>query len=190
MSLTSLLVPTFTHMLRGLSAWLDKAAAHEQASGNEPDALLSKRLAPDMYPLAAQIRFACFQAEAAAHRLKGEDLPHNPEEVRLEGSSSKEQTSSVADAQNRIADAISFLVGLEANALDGGTERPITLELPNGIIFDMTGEQYARDWSLPQFYFHITIAYAILRNQGVELGKADYASHMAAYIRPGTMPQG
>ena len=60
--------------------------------------------------------------------------------------------------------------------------------LPNGMIFDLTAEQYARDWALPQFYFHLMIAYAILRNRKVELGKADYIPHMFAYLRPDTLP--
>jgi hypothetical protein len=58
-----------------------------------------------------------------------------------------------------------------------------------GMIFDLTAEQYARDWALPQFYFHVMIAYAILRAEGVDLGKADYVAHMFAYLRPGTMPR-
>jgi len=74
---------------------------------------------------------------------------------------------------------------LGSDALDAGAERSITLELPNGIIFDMTGEQYARDWALAQFYFHLITAYAILRSQKIELGKADYVPHMFAYLRPG-----
>jgi hypothetical protein len=189
MSLTSLLVPSFTQMLRALSAWLDKAAAHEQASGGELDALLSLRLAADMYPLAAQVRFACFQAQEPAHRLRGEPLPESLEDLRREGWNADAQPGSLRGAHARIADTISFLSRLEPSALDEGAELPIALELPNGMIFDMTGEQYARDWSLPQFYFHLTTAYAILRNRGVELGKADYVSHMFAHLRPGSMPQ-
>ena len=189
MSLTNLLVPSFTQMLRGLSAWLNKAAAYEQATGGEPDALLSLRLAADMYPLAAQVRFACFQAQELVHRLRGALLPEALEDVRREGWNAGEQPGSLIGAQGRIAEAISFLDGLEPNALDDGAEVPIALELRNGMVFDMTGEQYARDWSLPQFYFHLNIAYAILRNHGVELGKADYVSYMMDYLRPGSMPQ-
>lgn len=189
MSLTSLLVPSFTQMLRGLAAWLEKAAAHKKARGTEADALLSMRLAADMYPLSAQVRFACFQAQELAYRLRKEPLPEKLEDLRREGWNAGEQPGSLVDAKTRIADAISFLSSLGPDALDGGNELPITLELPNGIIFDMTGEQYARDWALPQFYFHLTTAYAILRNNGVELGKADYVPHMLAYLRPGSMPQ-
>jgi hypothetical protein len=66
--------------------------------------------------------------------------------------------------------------------------RALAHGLPNGMIFDLTAEQYARDWTLPQFYFHVMIAYAILRSAGVDLGKADYVAHMFAYLRPGTVP--
>lgn len=69
-------------------------------------------------------------------------------------------------------------------------ETPIAHDLPTGMIFDLTAEQYARDWALPQFYFHVMIAYAILRSEGVELGKADYVAHMFAHLRPGTAGQG
>lgn len=113
-------------MLQSLLAWLDKA----QENAPDAEAMLSRRLAPDMYPLSTQIRFACFQAQEATFRLRG------------------------------------------------------------GMTFDMTGEQYARDWALAQFYFHLVTAYAILRGEGLELGKADYVPHMFAYLRPGTMPPG
>lgn len=187
MSLTNLLVPTYTQMLQGLSGWLDKA--QKQIPEAEAEALLAKRLAPDMYPLSSQVCFACFQAQEATFRLRGESLPDALEQVARAGQNAGEQPGSLADAQVRIDDALSLLGGLEPDALDAGAERTITLELPNGIIFDMKGEQYARDWALAQFYFHLNTAYAILRSQGIELGKADYVPHMFAYLRPGSMPQ-
>lgn len=189
MSLTDLLVPTYMQMLQALAAWLDKAAAHAGARGDDADALMSMRLAPDMYPLSSQVRFACFQAQEAVHRLRGEPLPAALETVRREGWNAGEQPGSLADAQARIADALSFLRAIGPGALDDGTDRPVALDLPNGMMFDMSGRQYARDWSLPQFYFHLMAAYAILRNRGVELGKADFVPHMFAYLRPGTTPQ-
>ncbi|KVN92159.1 DUF1993 family protein [Burkholderia ubonensis] len=189
MSLTELLVPTFTQFLRGLSSWLDKAAGHRQAIDAEPDALLSERLAEDMYPLAAQIRFACFQALEPVCRLRGEPLPDALLAVRQEGWNANAQPGTWSDAKARIDDALATLDSLPPNALDQGGTLSIALELPNGAVFDMTGEQYARDWALPQFYFHVVAAYAILRNHGVELGKADYVSYMLAYLRSGTMPQ-
>lgn len=183
-------MPTFAQMLRAMSAWLEKAGAHAAAHGHSADALLSLRLAPDMYPLAAQVRFPCFQAQEAVHRLTGEPVPEGLEEIRREGWNAGEHPGSLTDAKLRIADALSLLGGIAAGALDEGADRPISLELPNGMAFDMTGAQYARDWVLPQFYVHLSAAYAILRNHGVELGKADLVPHMFAYLRPGSGPQG
>lgn len=187
MSLTNLLIPTYTQMLQGLSSWLDKA--QKQFPDAEAEALLSKRLAPDMYPLSSQVCFACFQAQEATFRLRGEPVPETLEQVARAGQNAGEQPGSLADAQVRIGDALSLLGGLEPDVLDAGAEQSITLELPNGMIFDLNGEQYARDWALAQFYFHLNTAYAILRSQGIELGKADYVPHMFAYLRPGSMPQ-
>ena len=187
MSLTNLLVPTYMQLLRGLSGWLDKA--EKQIPEAEAEALLTKRLAPDMFPLSSQVRFACFQAQEATFRLRGVPLPEALEQVALEGQNAGERPGSISEAQARIGEALSVLDDLGPDALDAGAERSITLELPNGMLFDMTGEQYARDWALAQFYFHLNTAYAILRSQGIELGKADYVPHMFAYLRPGSMPQ-
>lgn len=188
MSLTTLLVPTYTHMLRALSAWLDKAQT--QLPETEAQALLSRRLAPDMYPLSSQVRFASLQAQEATYRLRGEPLPDALDRIALEGRNAGEHPGSLADAQARIAEALALLAGLEPDALDAGTDRTISITLPNGITFDMTGAQYARDWALAQFYFHVMTAYSILRSQGIALGKADYVPHAFAYLRPGTMPHG
>ncbi|BAN27141.1 DUF1993 domain-containing protein [Caballeronia insecticola] len=190
MQLTRLLVPAFMQTLKSVSTWLDKAATREQEQGADADALLCLRLAPDMFPLAAQVRFVCFQAQEPLYRLRGEAVPQALLDVRQEGWKSNEAPGTFAQAQARIADAIVLLQGLAPDALDAGAELQIALELPNGIVFDMTGEQYARDWALPQFYFHAVTAYAILRHHGVPLGKPEYVSHMFAYIRPGTLPQG
>lgn len=187
MSLTNLLIPTYTQMLRTLSDWLDKAK--KQVTEAEAEALLSARLAPDMYPLSSQIRFACFQAQEATYQLRGKPNPEALEQVAREGQNAGERPGSLYDAQARIDEALSLLNDLGSDALDASSQRTITLELPTGMIFDMTGEQYARDWALAQFYFHLVTAYAILRSQRIELGKADYVPHMFAYLRPGSMPQ-
>lgn len=188
MSLTQLLVPTYRQMLQTLSTWLDKAQA--QMPGVDSEALLSARLAPDMFPLSTQIRFACLQAHESTFRLRGEAFPASFEELINEGRNATEHPGSIADAQARIAQTVALLDALSPDALDASTGMMIAHELPNGMIFDLTAEQYARDWTLPQFYFHLMTAYAILRTQNVDLGKADYVSHMFAYLRPGTMPQG
>lgn len=185
MSLSTLLLPTYKQMLTTLSAWLDKAQA-QLPEGAE--ALLSARLAPDMLPLATQIRFACVQAHEAVFRFKGEDFPPMIDTLLNEGRNAGAQPGSIADARARIAETLAFLDTLALDALDGDPQRPIAHALPMGMIFDLTAEQYARDWALPQFYFHVMTAYAILRAHGVALGKADYVAHMFAYLRPGTMP--
>ena len=186
MSLTNLLVPTYKQMLQALSGWLDKAQAHVPEDGQA--ALLSTRLAPDMFPLSTQIRFVCVQAREGVYRLQDVAFPESLTALLDEGRNAGERPGSLADAQGRIAETIALLDGLAPGALDGDPERPIAHSLPMGMIFDLTAGQYARDWALPQFYFHLMIAYAILRGAGVDLGKVDYVTHMLPYLRPGTMP--
>nr|WP_294971212.1 DUF1993 domain-containing protein [uncultured Pseudomonas sp.] len=190
MSLTHLLVPTFTRMLTNLGQWLDKAEAHQRATGGDVEALMSMRLAADMYPLASQVRFTCFQALEPTYRLRGLAIPEHWLGVRQDGWEANERPGSPDDARGCVAEALAVLGDLQPTALDGESPSAIELDLPNGIVFDLTREQYARDWALPQFYFHCVTAYAILRHHGIELGKADYVAHMLAFIRPGSMPQG
>ncbi|KQO49095.1 MULTISPECIES: DUF1993 domain-containing protein [unclassified Methylobacterium] len=185
MSLTNLLVPTYRNMLRTLAGLLDKA---EHQMVDPANGLLSARLAPDMYPLASQVCFAAYQAQEATFRLRGEDIPLSLAAVAAEGRNAGEVPGSMADARARITEALALLDGLPNDALDAGATLPIVIELPGNITFDMSGEQYARDWALPQFYFHVITAYAILRHYGITLGKADYVPHMFAYLRPGSLP--
>lgn len=185
MELTSLIVPTFKQMLGTMSGWLAKA---QEASGGSAEELLSARIAPDMFPLSTQVRFACVQAWEAVCRLRDEDLPTSINVLLDEGRNAGERPGSMADAQARISETIAMLDRLSPDALDGDPERTIAHALPTGMIFDLTPEQYARDWTLPQFYFHLMAAYAILRSQGVNLGKVDYVPHMFKYLRPGTGP--
>lgn len=188
MSLTSLLVPTYRQMLAALSSWLEKAQA--QKAGSEADALLSARLAPDMFPLATQIRFACVQAWEGVHRLQDMDLPPQVQALLDEGRQAGDHPGTIADARARIAETIALLDGIAADALDRDGAQPLAHALPNGMIFDLTADGYARDWTLPQFYFHVMTAYSILRKEGVALGKADYVAHMLTHLRPGTIPAG
>lgn len=185
LTLTRLVVPTFAQMLNTLSGWLDKAQATPGGGG---DGLLSARLAPDMFPLSTQVRFACVQAWEAAHRLAGQEFPPTVAALLQEGRDAGDRPGTIAEAQARIRETIAMLDRLAPDALDGDPERPVEHALPVGVVFDLTAERYARDWTLPQFYFHLMIAYAILRSHGVELGKADYIPHLAACIRPGTWP--
>lgn len=185
MTPTHLLAPAYRNMLRTLAGLLDKA---QQQMPDRAETLLSARLAADMFPLSSQIRFAAFQAQEAVFRLRGEPTPEWLDAIAAEGRNAGEASGSIAQRRTRIDEALSLLDTLNDDALDAGAALPIAIELPGGITFDLTGEQYARDWALPQFYFHVITAYAILRHHGVEVGKADYVPHMFGYLRPGTMP--
>jgi uncharacterized protein len=186
MTPTELLVPTYRQMLQALAGWLRKAEAQ---LGNA-DALMAARLAPDMFPLSTQIRFACRQAHEGARRLRHEPFPAEIEDLQDEGRRGGEVPGTLADALVRIDEALAYLDTIPAKGLDGGESAPLAIELPMGLAFDTNGEGYVRDWALPQFYFHIMTAYAILRQNGITLGKADFVQHMFAFLRPGTGPAG
>ncbi len=181
MQLTELLIPTYAQMLGALSAWLGKA--REQLSTVDADAVLSARLAPDMFPLSTQIRFACVQAYEGVYRLAGEALPVLVNALVDEGRNGADQPGTLADATARIDETLAFLANLSPAALDAREGADVELALPMGLIFDLNGTQYARDWALAQFYFHIMTAYSILRHNGVALGKADYVGHMFVHLR-------
>lgn len=185
-TLPDLVSPTYVQMLKALSAWLGKAEAQMPDGGAE--ALLSARLAPDMFPLSTQIRFACVQAQEGMFRLQGREFPASVETLLNEGRNATEHPGSIADARARIDETVALVEAVASDAHDVDPATPIAHALPAGMIFDFTAEQYVRDWALPQFYFHVMIAYAILRAEGIDLGKADYVAHMFAYLRPGTMP--
>lgn len=188
MHLTALLIPALLNQLRAVSGWLDKAVAFADEREGDPDELLALCLAPDMFPLATQFRFLAFQAMEPVYRLRGEPVPDPVLEIRQEGRDGGERPGSWAEARARLAEATQFLAGIGPDELDAAAEMPIAHELPNGMVFDMTGETYVRDWALPQVAFHQMIAYAILRQAGVSLGKVDYVPHMFGYLRAGTAP--
>jgi hypothetical protein len=188
MRLTGLLVPTPINQLTALLGWLDKAETVAAERGKSPDGMLGLRLAPDMFPLTTQLRFLAFQAQEPVYRLRGETVPEAVLQVRQEGRDGGERPGTWPEARARVADAAAFLATIGPDELDVAARKPIAHELPTGMIFDMTGEQYVRDWALPQVTFHQMIAYAILRQAGVPLGKVDYVPNMFGYLRPGTSP--
>jgi hypothetical protein len=188
MHMTSLLVATFTNQLRAVSGWLDKAEAFAAERGEEAESLLDLRLAPDMFPLTTQFRFMAFQAQEPVYRLRGAPVPEAVLQVRQDGRDGGERPGTWAEARACIADAAAFLATVGPDEFEAAADTPIAHELPTGMIFDMTGEQYVRDWALPQVGFHQMIAYAILRQAGVPLGKVDYVPHMFGYLRHGTAP--
>ncbi len=186
MTLPDVLTPTYIQMLSALSGWLAKAEA--QKPGEAAEALLAARLAPNMFPLSTQVRFACAQAQEGVFRMRGRDLPNSVAILLDEGRNAAERPGTIADARARIAETLAVVeaAAKDAPALDAAA--PIAHALPQGMVFDLTAEQYARDWAIPQFYFHLMTAYAILRAEGVALGKTDYVAHMFGHLRPGTLP--
>jgi hypothetical protein len=182
MTLTDLLVPTYRNMLQMLKGLLDKAEA--QLGADKAEALLSARLAPDMFPLATQLRFAAVQAQDGPRRLRGDPPPAAMEDMLNEGRNAGEHPGTIAEARARIDQALAYLDTLAPDALDPAEpDELMVLDLEMGLTFDLTKEQFARDWALGQFYFHAMAAYAILRKEGVDIGKADYVPHMFGYLR-------
>jgi uncharacterized protein len=188
MHLTTLIIPTLSNQLRAVSGWLEKAEAFATERGESPDGLLALRLAPDMFPLTTQLRFLAFQAQEPVYRLRREAVPEAVLQVRQEGRDGEERPGTWSEARARLAEAAGLLATVAPDEFDAAADKPIAHELPTGMIFDMTGEQYVRDWALPQVAFHQMVAYAILRQAGVPLGKVDYVPHMFGYLRPGTAP--
>ena len=180
MSPTDLMIPTYRNMLQTLLKLLSLA---ERQAPDRAESLLAARLSPDMLPLAAQLRFAAYQAQEATLRMRGLAIPDTLAEVAAEGRNAGDEPGSMIKAQERIEDALSAIRELDAAALDADADSPVTFTLPNGLTFVMTGDAYLRDWALPQFYFHVVTADAILRHHGVTIGKADYVPHMFAYLQ-------
>lgn len=147
---------------------LTKAEAHAKG-----DALLAARLAPDMHSLSTQVRFVA--------NLPGEALPRLSDRSFT---SRDEDETTLAAAKGTLVETAKLLDSVEASELCS-PDAPVVLDLPNGMEFTMSAEQYVRDWSLPNFYFHLTTAYAILRSEGLEIGKIDFMPHMMPYITKG-----
>ena len=127
MSLTWLLIPTFENMLRTLAGLLDKA---EKQMPDRAEELLSARLAPDMYPLSSQLRFAAYQAQEATFRLRGKAIPQTLDAVAAEGRNAGDAPGSLLDGRARIGEALSFLGSLTNDALDAGATLPIERSCP------------------------------------------------------------
>jgi hypothetical protein len=190
MTLTQLLVPTLANQLTALAAWLDKGEAHAAAQNMTGQELLGVRLAVDMFPLHSQVRIAAFQAQEAIFRLRGQDTPAAIEALRTHAATKQEETGTLADLREMLADTIAFVGGVGPDEFDAAADRPIAHALPMGMVFDMTGSTFVRDWALPQLSFHVAMAYALLRSAGVPIGKRDYVPYLFPYLRPGTMPAG
>lgn len=155
--------PIFVRGLNSLSGVLEKAAA----SGLDEATLVAARLAPDMKPLADQIDMATFSARACVARLTGLEVP------TIAGSD-----ATFAQMQDRIARSVAFIESVDRAAFEGAEARRVEIRFP-GVELDFDGAGYLTSFALPNFHFHVTTAYAILRHQGVALGKRDYLGKLA-----------
>ncbi|HXW26053.1 MAG TPA: DUF1993 domain-containing protein [Xanthobacteraceae bacterium] len=162
-SMSQASLPVFEIGLAALSANLDKAEAYAGAKKFDPSVLLQTRLAPDMFPLVRQVRAATDQAKNGAARLAGVDPP-----------AYEDNETTVAQLKERIAKTLAFLKTLDATKIDGSAEREITFPLGPTNKGHMKGADYLNHFVLPNFYFHITAAHAIMRHCGVEIGKRDF----------------
>jgi hypothetical protein len=158
-------VPIFVQFLSGLAAVLDKAAAHCEAKKIEPSALLDMRLCPDMFPLTRQVRAATDHAVNATARLAGAEPLAFPN-----------TEASFAELKERLAKAIDFVKSFKPAQIDGSEDKAIKITFPSGATRDFTGQSLLLNNALPNFYFHCTTAYDILRHCGVEIGKRDFMS--------------
>lgn len=156
-------VPVFRQMLNSLKDILNKAEAHAAAKKIEPDALLQARLYPDMFPLVRQVQIASDFAKSVSARLAGVDVPAYEDNERT-----------FADLQQRIAKTLALLDSLTPAQVDGSEGREIVLRAGTPKEQKFVGQSYLLNYGLPQFFFHVTTTYAILRHNGVEIGKRDY----------------
>jgi uncharacterized protein len=161
-SMHSASVPVFTTMLGNLSKWLDRAEVYAAERKFEPVVLLGARLAPDMLPFTRQVQIACDGAKFCVARLAGVESP------RFE-----DNESTVAELRDRIAKTIAYVNSIPAAQIDGSEDRDITIPRREGSTV-MKGEPYLKHFVLPNLFFHVTTAYALLRHNGVPLGKGDY----------------
>ena len=161
-SMHSASVPIFVRLLNNMLGWLDKAEAHAKAKGFDTENYLGLRLSPDMFPLTRQIQIATDASKGCVSRLAGVDAP-----------TWEDNEVSFDELRARVAKAIDYAESVSAEQIDGSEERVITLEVP-GTSFEFSGEAFLKGFSLPNFFFHCTMTYALLRQAGVELGKMDY----------------
>ena len=155
-------IPAFVRMLDNLSTILNKAAAHAEAKKIAPAIFINARLAPDMFPLSRQVQIATDMVKGCAARLAGIEVP-----------SYEDNEATFEELQARVAKTIAFLQSIRAEQIDGSEERDITVKFGSRE-FKFLGQAYLVDFVIPNFHFHLTSTYAILRHNGVDIGKMDY----------------
>ncbi|MHB8529645.1 MAG: DUF1993 domain-containing protein [Caulobacteraceae bacterium] len=155
-------IPVLARGLANLSSILKKGAASAEARKIDPAVLVAARLAPDMFPLSRQVQIASDTAKGAAARLAGMEAPSWPDEE-----------ASFAELEARIAKTLNYLKGFTAERMEGAQSRQITLKTQEGEM-TLDGQSFLFGFALPNFFFHLTCAYAILRHNGVDIGKRDF----------------
>ncbi|MGH8025319.1 MAG: DUF1993 domain-containing protein [Pseudoxanthomonas sp.] len=156
-------VPVFQQLLGSLDQLLAKAETHAAERKIDPDALLQARLFPDMFPLLRQVQIACDFARGVSGRLAGAELPVFDAEQKT-----------FAELRALVAGSLDFIAGLDPAAFEGGETREIVLRPGTPKERKMAGQDYLLHYGLPQFFFHVTTAYDLLRHNGVEVGKRDF----------------
>jgi hypothetical protein len=162
LSMSQASVPVCVRVLNNLSAILDKAAADAEARKIDPQVFLTARLAPDMYPLTRQVQTVSDMAKGGVARLAGIDPPSFPD-----------TETTFPQLKERIAKTLAFVQGVAADKIDGSEDRKIVLNFPGGQ-FTFAGQDYLLNFILPNLFFHASAAYAILRHNGVPIGKRDF----------------
>lgn len=162
LSLYEASIPTFLHTLHSLKAILEKAVAHAEARKFDPNVFVSMRLYPDMLPLNRQVQIASDAAKGAGARLSGTEPPKF-----------EDNETTMADLLMRVTKTIDYLRSFKADQFTGEDSRVITIKTPRNT-FNFKAADFVRHWALPNFFFHVTTAYALLRHGGVEIGKVDF----------------
>jgi len=155
-------VPVFQQILTSLSAILTKAAAHAEAKKIDPSVFITARIAPDMFPLSRQIQIATDHAKGASARLAGVEIPAFPD-----------TETTFPELQARIAKTLDFIKNLKPAQFEGAASREVKLKI-GGNELTFSGQKYLFHGAFPNFFFHATTAYDILRHNGVEVGKRDF----------------
>jgi hypothetical protein len=160
--------PVFVRAMNAIPNWIDKAIAE----GKDEKGIMEARLAPDMRPFPAQIQMASDTAKNAIARLAGVEAPSMPD-----------TEASFAELKDRCRRTVDFIESIDRAVIDAAVDRQIELKFPNGMGYRFEGAAYLTGFALPNFFFHVTTTYALLRAQGVTVGKPDFLMHLGMPIQ-------
>jgi len=156
-------IPVFKQGMKTLNHLLNKMEAHAKAKNIPVENFLSEKLAVDMFDFKHQVQLSCDFAKGAAMRLTGQEIPSHPD-----------TETTVEQLHARIAKVQALLDGVTPEQFKGAESRDIKIVTPNNMTFEFKGDRFLTSWALPHFFFHVTTAYNILRENGVEIGKKDF----------------